>query len=197
LLASLTGVMKKILMAISLCAAVYGQRVPANTTISVRMIDSIDSSKATEGQTFQASVDQDVMVNGRTIVARGANATVTLANLDQSGKFKGNTELAVRLTNVTVNGQPTEVETGEVTKVSSGQGKSTAVRTGIGAGIGAALGAIFGGGKGAAIGAGAGGAAGAGSQVFTKGKKVQIPSETILTFVTTSRSGVNRVNQPR
>jgi hypothetical protein len=80
------------------------------------------------------------------------------------------------------------VETGTVTRTSSGRGKETAVKTGIGAGIGAAIGAIAGGGKGAAIGAGVGGAAGAASQIFTKGKRVQIPSETILTFTTTAET---------
>ncbi len=52
--------------------------------------------------------------------------------------------------------------------------------------VGAIIGAIAGGGKGAAIGAGAGAAAGAGSQVFMKGQRVQIPSETFLTFTTAS-----------
>ncbi len=50
--------------------------------------------------------------------------------------------------------------------------------------MGAIIGAIAGGGKGAAIGAAAGGAAGAGAEVVTKGQRVKIPSETILTFVT-------------
>ncbi len=125
------------------------------------------------------------MVSGRVIVPRGADAVLTLVNLDKSGKFKGSTELAVRLTSLTVNGNVVPIETGDVTRVSGSQGKNTALKTGIGAGIGAALGAIFGGGKGAAIGAGSGAAAGAGSQVFTKGQKVQIPSETVLRFLTT------------
>jgi hypothetical protein len=50
--------------------------------------------------------------------------------------------------------------------------------------VGAIIGGIAGGGKGAAIGAGAGAAAGAGSQVFMKGQRVRIPSETSLYFTT-------------
>ena len=52
------------------------------------------------------------------------------------------------------------------------------------AAVGAIIGAIAGGGSGAAMGAGAGAAAGAGSQVFMKGQRVRIPSETLLTFTT-------------
>ncbi|MCX6613730.1 MAG: hypothetical protein NTW74_23150 [Acidobacteria bacterium] len=177
--------MKNILMILGLCAAVFGQRIPASSPIAVSLIESIDSSKATEGQTYRASVAEAVVVNGREIVPRGADAVVTLVNLDKSGKFKGSTQLAVRLTSLSVNGRSVNVETGEVTRVSGGQGKNTALKTGIGAGIGAAIGAIAGGGRGAAIGAGSGAAAGAGSQIFTKGQKVQIPSETVLRFLTT------------
>jgi len=48
--------------------------------------------------------------------------------------------------------------------------------------LGAAIGAIAGGGKGAAIGAGAGAAGGGGVAVATRGKPVELPVETRLTF---------------
>jgi hypothetical protein len=48
--------------------------------------------------------------------------------------------------------------------------------------VGTAIGAIAGGGKGAAIGAGVGAAGGAVTQVLTKGKQVNVPSETKLDF---------------
>ncbi len=166
------------------------RRIPATTVINVRVIDTIDSSKATEGQVFNASLADPILVRGQEIAPRGANATVRLLDLEKSGKFKGRTGLGVVLDTVTVNGRAVSVETGTVTKTSGSQGKNTAVKTGIGAGLGAAIGAIAGGGKGAAIGAGVGGAAGAASQIFTGGKKVQIPSETVLTFTTTSATRI-------
>ncbi len=167
-----------------LAISAFGQSIPEATTIEVRLIDSIDSSKAKVNDTFAASVTEDVVVNGRTLVPRSADARVKLVDLAQSGKIKGRTELAVVLDSVVVRGRTIRVETGEVTQVSGSQGKDTAVKTGVGAGIGAAIGAIVGGGKGAAIGAAAGGAAGAGSQIFTKGQKVVVPSETVLRFTT-------------
>lgn len=163
-----------------------GRRIPATTVINVRLIDTIDSSKATEGQVFNASLADAIVVRGQQVAPQGANATVRLLDLEKSGKFKGRTGLGVVLETITINGRAVNVETGTVTKTSGSQGKNTAVKTGIGAGIGAAIGAIAGGGKGAAIGAGVGGAAGAASQIFTGGKKVQIPSETVLSFTTTA-----------
>jgi hypothetical protein len=169
----------------SASAARRARTIPAATAIDVTLNETIDSSKATEGQTFSGVVRNAIVVNGRTIVPAGADARVQLVNLDPSGKFKGQTQLGVVLTSVRVNDRDVTVETGQVTRVSGSQGKNTALKTGVGAGIGAAIGAIAGGGKGAAIGAGVGGAAGAGSQIFTKGKTVKIPSETVLTFTTT------------
>jgi len=65
-----------------------------------------------------------------------------------------------------------------------GIGKNTRTATMVGGGavLGTLLGAIAGGGRGAAIGALAGAAAGAGAQVLTRGKKVDVPPETVLTF---------------
>lgn len=177
--------MKLPVILLSAALSLLGQTIPANTNISVRLINPIDSSQAKEGDTFAASVAEPIVVGDRTVIDRGADARVRLVDLQKSGKIKGRTELAVVLDSVVVRGVSTRIETGEVTKTSGSQGKNTAVKTGVGAGVGAAIGAIAGGGKGAAIGAAVGGAAGAASQIFTKGQRVNIPSETVLEFSTT------------
>lgn len=74
------------------------------------------------------------------------------------------------------------MNTTQFVQQSDSRGKETVVRTGVGSAIGAAIGAIAGGGKGAAIGAGVGGATSC--QVLTKGERVKIPSETVLTLAT-------------
>lgn len=51
-----------------------------------------------------------------------------------------------------------------------------------GAALGTLIGAVAGGGKGAAIGAITGAAGGAAIQVLTRGKEVNVPAETVLTF---------------
>jgi len=160
-----------------------GVDLPAGTNIVVRMIDGIDSEKSSVGQSFRASLDQPVMVNGQTIILRGADATVKLVDDKESGKLTGRTELTLSLQSVNVNGQMIDLNTQSVTRSSDSRGSRTAKLAGGGAALGAIIGAIAGGGKGAAIGAGAGAAAGTGAEVATKGQKVHVPSETRLTFV--------------
>jgi hypothetical protein len=158
--------------------------LPAGTNIVVRMIDGVDSEVARVGQTFQGSLDEPIMVNGESIVPRGADVALKLVDSKDSGKFTGRAELTLDLVSLMVNGRMVEINTQTVTRESeNSQGSTTAKRAaGVGA-VGAIIGAIAGGGKGAAIGAAAGGAAGAGTGIITKGQKVKIPSETRLTFV--------------
>src|SRR6478672_3625164 len=63
-----------------------------------------------------------------------------------------------------------------------GANKDTATYIGGGALLGTIVGAIAGGGKGAAVGAAVGAAAGAGAQIYTHGKRVNVPAESLLTF---------------
>src|SRR5450755_3188959 len=60
--------------------------LPALTNIVVRMIEPVDSERDRLGQTFRASVDEPVMVNGRELISRGADAIVKLVQDQQSGK---------------------------------------------------------------------------------------------------------------
>ena len=160
-----------------------GVEIPAGTSFTVRMIDAVDSEKNTVGQTFQASLDEPVIVNGETVIERGADVVIKLVDNKQSGKLTGTTQLALDLVSVKVNGRMVDINTQSVTQTSSSRGTRTAELAGGGAALGAIIGAIAGGGKGAAIGAGAGAAAGTGAQIATKGQKVHVPSETRLTFV--------------
>jgi hypothetical protein len=155
----------------------------AGTNIVIRMIDGVDSQTNTVGQSFAASLDQPVMINGTTVIPRGADATVKLVDAKESGKLVGHAELTLSLMSVKVNGRMVDINTQSVSRESSSRGARTAKVAGGTAALGAIIGAIAGGGEGAAIGAAAGGAAGAGAEVVTKGQQVKIPSETRLTFV--------------
>ena len=46
----------------------------------------MDSNVARLGQTFRASVDEPVMVNGQTVIPRGADALAKLVEDQQSGQ---------------------------------------------------------------------------------------------------------------
>jgi hypothetical protein len=156
--------------------------LPEGTMFTVRMIDAVDSDKNQVGDTFQASLDEPVTVNGETVIPRGADVQVKLVDDKRSGKLTGKTELTLDLLSVTVDGKAIDVNTQAVTQASGSRTAKTAKVAGGTAALGAIIGALAGGGKGAAIGAVAGGGAGAAAQVITKGEKVKIPSESRLTF---------------
>jgi hypothetical protein len=161
---------------------VAGVQIPTGTPITVRMIDAVDSHVARLGQTFHANVDEPVLINGQTVIPRGADAVAKLVEDKQSGKFEGRTILTLALTDITINGQMIDTTTGDVSKASSSRGARTAKVVGGATALGAIVGALAGGGRGAAIGAASGAAVGGGAEVLTKGQQVKIPSETRLTF---------------
>jgi hypothetical protein len=159
-----------------------GVELPAGTSIIVRLIDSVNSDTDRLGQTYRASVDQAVVVNGQTVVPRGADAVAVLTNAQKSGKIEGRTSMTLDLQSVTVDGRKYDIATGGVTQASASRGEKSAKVIGGTAALGAIIGAIAGGGKGAAIGTLAGAGAGTAAQVATSGQHVKIPSETRLTF---------------
>ncbi len=156
--------------------------IPSGTRLVVRMIDSIDSSRNAAGQTFRASLEAPVIINGRTVAPAGSDITVRLAEARRAGKIKGRSELELQLSRLVVHGTSYPVVSNSYEQKGSSRGRQTARRVGIGAGIGAVIGAIAGGGKGAAIGAALGGGGAGAYQVLTKGQRVKIPSETVLQF---------------
>jgi len=167
----------------------YGaSTIPAGVTIPVRTSEAIDA-KTADGRVFTGVVDEDVRdADGRVAVPRGATAELMV-------KKSSDNELSVDLDSLTINGERYAVDadanavgtTGLGTTIQNGAGtiganKDTAIYVGGGTLLGTIVGAIAGGGKGAAIGAAVGAAAGAGAQIYTHGKTVNVPAESLLTF---------------
>jgi hypothetical protein len=170
---------------ISALMAKGGQReLPSGSEITVRLIDSVDSERNSEGDRFKASLEDPLSIGGQEVAPKGADAVVRLAREKESGKLTGKAELTLELVSVTVNGKEVPVTTNSVTEASGSRGARTAKSAAAVGAVGAIIGAIAGGGRGAAIGAGAGAATGAGAQVLLKGQRVRIASETLLTFIT-------------
>jgi hypothetical protein len=158
----------------------------AGTQLAVRTEETIDSSKAVEGQTFVAEVTNDVRdASGAVVIPRGSNAQIVIISASKGGKIRGASDLALDLASVSIDGRRYQLSTEDLVKRGKegvGVNKRTAEYSGGGAAIGAIIGAIAGGGKGAAIGAGAGAGAGAVGQVLTKGGAIKVPVESVLTF---------------
>jgi hypothetical protein len=158
--------------------------LPAGTRLRVRLDSELGSKISQPGESFSASVADDVLVNGETIIARGARAEGAVIDAKPLGRFKGGALLSVRLDRVRTRWGSYAVETAAIDRAEQGKGKRSAGFIGGGAGLGALIGGLAGGGKGAAIGALAGGGAGTAGTAFTGNKQIVLPAETVLTFRT-------------
>jgi hypothetical protein len=160
--------------------------LPVGTELRVRSEETIDSSRAVQGQTFAAEISRDVVdESGAVVIPAGSNAKIMIKSASKGGHFHGASDLVLDLDSVSVDGQSYRLVTTDIEKKGRdgvGANKRTAEFSGGGAAIGAIIGAIAGGGKGAAIGAGSGAGAGAVTEIVTKGPAVKVPAETILTF---------------
>ena len=162
--------------------AISGVTIPTDTVVSIRMIDSVDSERARLGQTFRASLDEPIVVNGEQVVPRNADVLCKLVDDQQAGRIQGRSSLTLALASIDIRGRMVDVTSTDVQTSGSSQGARTAKAAGGTAALGAIIGAIAGGGTGAAIGAASGAAVGTGAAVLTKGSQVKIPSETRLSF---------------
>lgn len=156
--------------------------VDAGSTLTIRMIDGIDSSVNQAGEIFHASLENPIVVDNQVIVSKGADVYVRLVNASSAGRLSGKSELGLQLVKLDYQGRSYNLVSSSYNVAGSSRGKNTAAKVGGGAALGAIIGALAGGGKGAAIGAGVGGAGGGVYQVATHGKQVRVPSETKLDF---------------
>ncbi|HLW83033.1 MAG TPA: BON domain-containing protein [Candidatus Acidoferrales bacterium] len=155
---------------------------PAGTTVEIQTVDPIDSTKAQPGDEYQATLAQPLTWNGRVVVPAGANVYLRLVAAQESGQYKGRSELQLQLARLEFQGAQYQMNSSTYTVAGASRGKNTAEKVGGGAILGAIIGAIAGGGKGAVIGGAAGAGAGGVVQGVTKAKQVRIPSETKLDF---------------
>jgi hypothetical protein len=159
--------------------------IPTGTEIAIHTDETIDSEASSTGQLFSATVAEDVPDStGDVAIPQGTRAKLVVRNVGAGGAVHSG-EIVLDLFSVSVKGKDYRVDTSDVdysNKRGVGVNKRTAEFGGGGAAIGALLGGIFGGGKGAGIGAAAGAGSGLLAQIFTRGKVVKVPAETLLRF---------------
>ena len=169
-------------------AFAIAQTIPAGTPVTVRIGSEISSSSAQVGQTFEGTLSNNLVVNGKTIARAGSlvRGKVTLAK--SSGRLHAPGELSLRLTSVQVNGRTVRVSSGPYHVKGKSHMKSNATKIGGGAAAGAIIGALAGGGKGAAIGTLVGAGAGTGVAAATGKEEAVIPAEHAVTFTISGTS---------
>jgi outer membrane lipoprotein SlyB len=157
-----------------------------DTTIPIRITQTLDSATTQQGDLFTGTVATDVIVDNLVVIRQGTPVSGRVSAVQEAAHYKGSSLLTVELTSINRRGEKLPVTTEPYSVKGEGRGANTAEKVGGGAAIGAILGGIIGGGKGAAIGAAAGGGAGAGVNTVTRGQQVQIPSETLIRFKLTN-----------
>lgn len=156
--------------------------LPEGTPVRVTIETALSSDKSQAGDEFEATVAEAVVVDGKTVIPKGAKATGRVVEAQGSGRLKGTALLRLALRQVEVGGKNYDVKTGTVSLGGPGHTKRNAVMIGGGAGVGALIGGLAGGGKGAAIGAGVGAGAGTAGAAATGKKDVKVGAESRMTF---------------
>jgi hypothetical protein len=156
--------------------------VPRDTRISVVLDQPVGSKFSATGETFTATVEAPVEIDGKVAIPKGARTTGMVKEAKAAGRFNGGAVLELVLTSVTLGEKDYEIQTSSPAVTTKGKGKRTAAMVGGGTGGGAAIGAVAGGGKGAAIGALIGAAAGTGGAGLTGNRDITLPVETTLSF---------------
>ena len=161
--------------------------VPELTAIHVTLDQAVTSNQNRPGDHFEATVSRPVVIDGKTVIPKGARAEGLVVDAKRSGRLKGRARLQLALQSVAVDGQNYDVRTTAAPRVGGNHKKRNWAWIGGGAGGGALIGAAAAGGKGALIGGPIGAGAGTAVAYFTGKKDIHLRPETRLEF---------RLNQP-
>jgi hypothetical protein len=86
--------------------------IPGGTAVTIRMVDTIDSGTANVGDTFEFKADDDVVVNGYVVIARGAAGHGTVTKVDRAGTHGHPGSLGIQLDYVyAVDGEKIRLDT--------------------------------------------------------------------------------------
>jgi hypothetical protein len=156
--------------------------IQPGTLFSIRTSEPLDSHRLKGGETFQATLAQDMYQGQYLAIPRGAVVQGRVVGVKKPGALAGDAGFALQISSLSLGGQTYPVSTDTFATDTHGKGGYTAANTIGGAAIGALIGAVAGRGPGAAIGAVAGGGVGLGASAATPGPRSAMPPETLLTF---------------
>src|SRR5215470_1686950 len=100
--------------------------IPTGTTLAVRLVDAIDSEKAQQGETFRATLDSPLSVEGDVAIPTGYDVQGHVVDVKSAGKFAGKSELVLQLDRITVGSKSYNLQTDQYKREGSSRGKNTA-----------------------------------------------------------------------
>jgi hypothetical protein len=146
--------------------------VPAGTRLVIRMSDTVDSSSHGAGHRFRGQLEGAVVVDGVTVLPRGAMLHGQVMAAQQSGRAVGSSSLSLAFTDVMIDDVLHPISTEGMNAQTSGEGGRTVGRTA----RAAAIGGLIGGSSGARTGA----QVGVGASILTSGASINVPRGTII-----------------
>jgi len=158
--------------------------VPAGTSLNVRLAEAISTKRNQAGDSFEATLDDDLVVDGRRLAPAGSRIIGRISDAEASGRVRGRARMSISLTRIHVGDETYSLPTNTLNFEAEGTAGDDAKKIGIASGIGAVIGAIAGGGKGAAIGGAIGAGAGTGTVMATTGDEVEFRVEQLFSFRT-------------
>ena len=157
--------------------------VTAGTSLAIRINQHISVKTSRAGDHFTGEIAEPVVGdNDRVVIPRGAHVEGIVTASHRRGHFKGRSILALRLTELTLNGQQYPLDTRDLSQTKKGKGKRSAAFIGGGAGLGMLVGGVATGGVGLLVGGLVGGGAGTALGGLTGNRDIEIPSESIVRF---------------
>ncbi len=169
--------------------------IESGTSVTIRLVDAINSETAQSGETFRATLDSPLSSNDEVAIPAGYTVEGHVVDVKSACKFAGQSLLVLQLDRLSVGSKSYILQTDRFRRQGSNRSTNTAEKVGGGAAIGAILGGILGGGKGAGIGAAAGGGVGGGVQAAGKAEQVKLASETVLKFTLQEPLTVTQVDK--
>jgi hypothetical protein len=154
--------------------------------LTVRLQEALSSKTNTQGDPFNATLAQPLVVGGKSVVPAGSSVSGTVTEAHKAGRFKGGATLDIALNTIAIGSHTYQISTLTMSQTSKGKGKRTAVMAGGGAGVGALIGGLAGGGKGAVVGALVGGGAGTAGAGLTGNRDISMPAESAVSFQMTN-----------
>ena len=157
--------------------------IAAGTNLAIRIDHAISVKSARIGDTFTVEIVEPINdANGSPIIPKGSQVEGVIDNAHRRGHFKGASDLELRLTSLTLNGNRYPIQTEDVDRSKKGKGKRSFGMIGGGAGAGMLIGGIASGGTGVLVGGLIGAGAGTAGAGLTGNRDLVIPAESIVHF---------------
>jgi hypothetical protein len=157
--------------------------VPAGTQLSVALVSALSTKTAVVGQTFDAGLASDVIIDGRRALNAGARVSGTVTDVvSGSRKIGGVPTLGLRFDNVTLEDGRTVAISGKLVQTAKSDTAQDTAKIVGGTAVGAVIGhQIDDDSRGKIIGGILGGAAGA-LIARNTGSDIELPANTVLTI---------------